>query len=77
MDLDLGLREDAIEGDRLRDRISEALNTDPDDDWFTFAVGRARKLQPDQRGRATWRYSVQSHLAGKQFGTLKLDVGWG
>ena len=74
MDLDLGLREDAIEGDRLRDRISEALNTDPDDDWFTFAVGRTQQLQADQRGRATWRYSVQSYLAGRQFGTLKLDV---
>lgn len=74
MDLDLGLREDAIEGDRLRDRMIEALETDPDDDWFTFVVGRAEQLQADQGGRATWRYSVQSDLAGRQFGSLKLDV---
>lgn len=38
MDLDLGLRADAIEGDRLRDRISEVLNTDPDDDGCRVAI---------------------------------------
>ena len=74
VDLDLGLRENAIEGDHLRDRIIEALATDPDGDWFTFTVVRTEQLQPDQAGRATWRYSVQSDLAGKRFGTLKLDV---
>lgn len=74
VDLDLGLREDAIEGDHLRDRIIEALATDPDGDWFTFTVGRTHQLPPDQAGRATWRYSVHSDLAGKRFGTLKLDV---
>ena len=73
-DLDLGLREDAVEGDRLRDRIIEALETDPDGDRFTFTVGRTQQLQPDQAGRANWRYSVQSELAGRRFGTLKLDV---
>ena len=52
----------------------EALATDPDDDWFTFVVGRAEQLQADQVGRAIWRYSVQSDLAGRQFGSLKLDV---
>ena len=74
IDLDLGLREDAIEGDRLRDRMIEALETDPDDDWFTFVVGRTQQLEADRAGRATWRYSVQCDLAGRQFGTLKLDV---
>ena len=74
MDLDLRLREDGIEGDRLRDRMIEALETDPDDDWFTFVVRDARQLQADRGGRAIWRYSVQSDLAGRQFGTLKLDV---
>ena len=74
MDLDLGLREDGIEGDRLRDRMIEALETDPDDDWFTFVVRDARQLQADRGGRAIWRYSVQSDLVGRQFGTLKLDV---
>jgi len=59
MDLDLGLRENAIEGDRLRDRMIEALETDPDEDWFTFFVGRAEQLQADQGGRAIWRYSVR------------------
>ncbi len=73
-DLDLGLRENAIEGNRLRDRLIEALATDPDEDWFTFAVGPAQQLQADQDARATWRYSVESALAGKQFGTLRLDV---
>ena len=74
MDLDLGLREDAIEGDRLHDRLIKALETDPDDDWFTFIVGPTQQLQADQAGRATWRYRVQSNLGGRQFGTLKLDV---
>lgn len=73
-DLDLGLREDAIEGDRLRYRIIEALGTDPDDDRFTFTVGPTKPIPADHVGRATWRYSVQSTLAGRQFGTLKLDV---
>ena len=50
-DLDLGLREDAVEGDRLHDRIIEALETDPDGDWFTFAVRRAKQHQADQAGR--------------------------
>ena len=74
MDLDLGLREDAIEGDRLRDRLIEALETDPDDDCFTFIVGTTQQLQADPKGRATWRYSVQSTLAGRQFDSLKVDV---
>ena len=74
MDLDLGLREDAIEGDHLHDRLIKALETDPDDDWFTFIVGPTQQLQADQAGRATWRYRVQSNLGGRQFGTLKLDV---
>ena len=74
LDLDLGLREDAIEGDRLRGRLIEALETDPDADWFTFTVGPAQQLQADQAGRAIWRYSVRSTLAGREFGTLQLDV---
>lgn len=74
MDLDLGLREDAIEGNRLRDRIIEALETDPDDDRFTFIVGPAKLLPAYYVGRAIWRFRVQSTLAGRQFGTLRLDV---
>ncbi len=73
-DLDLGLREDAIEGDLLRDRIIEALGTDPDDDRFTFTVGPTQQLQADEAGRAAWRYSIESTLAGRQFGSLKMDV---
>lgn len=73
-DLDLGLIEDAIEGDRIRERLIDALATDPDRDWFTFVVGRPRQLNADQQGRVIWRFSVESSLAGRPFGALKLDV---
>ena len=50
-DLDLGLREDGIAAADLRDRLIDALATDPDDDGFTFAVGPATELSPDEAGR--------------------------
>lgn len=73
-DLDLGLRDDDADGPGLRDRLIEALDTDPDEDRFTFAVGSATELGADEAGRPSWRFSVQASLAGKPFDGLKLDV---
>ena len=73
-DLDLGLREDGIASAELRDRLVDALATDPDDDGFTFAVGPPIELVADETGRPSWRFSVQASLAGRQFDALRLDV---
>jgi len=73
-DLDLGLRHRDIEADALRDRLIEALASDPDEDWFTFAVGAVEVLGGDEAGRHTMRYAVRASLAGRTFGGIKLDV---
>jgi predicted nucleotidyltransferase component of viral defense system len=73
-DLDLGLREDEVDGAELRDRLIDALATDLDSDGFAFAVGPAAELAADEAGRNSWRFSVQASLAGRPFDGLKLDV---
>jgi predicted nucleotidyltransferase component of viral defense system len=73
-DLDLGLREDEVDGADLRDRLIEALATDLDSDGFVFAVGPAAELGADEAGRSSWRFSVQASLAGRPFDGMKLDV---
>lgn len=73
-DLDLGLREDAVNAVALRDRLIESLSADLDSDGFVFAVGQAAVLAPDQAGRNSWRFSVQATMAGRRFDELKLDV---
>lgn len=73
-DLDLGLREARIDADVLRDRIIMALDTDPDDDYFVFTVGKLQELGTDLSDRATWRCSINGALAGRQFAGIKLDI---
>ncbi len=72
--LDLGLRESDIDAAELRDRVIEALTRDDDGDGFRFAVGLPSRMTEDGGGHLTWRVAVDVELAGRQFGSIKLDV---
>jgi len=73
-DLDLGLRETEVDPGDLRDRLIEALARDDDRDGFVFAVGVPAPMMEDAAGQLTWRVAVEVDLAGRRFGTIKLDV---
>ncbi|MGH2725096.1 MAG: nucleotidyl transferase AbiEii/AbiGii toxin family protein [Actinomycetota bacterium] len=73
-DLDLALREDARDGDGVRDGLIEALIADPDGDGFTFEVSPAQALRADTAGRPGWRFSVRCSLAGRVFDQVRVDV---
>jgi predicted nucleotidyltransferase component of viral defense system len=73
-DLDLALIEPAGSAEDVRDRLFDALSSDPTGDHFAFAVGPPRKLAADQAGRAGWRFPVDAKLAGKTFVNVRLDV---
>jgi hypothetical protein len=73
-DLDLGLRDNLDEPQRLQERLLDALAADCDNDRFTFTVSAPRQLADDDAGVATWRVTVDGQLAGRPFGSLRLDV---
>lgn len=73
-DLDLGLRETAVDPADLRDRLIEALARDHDDDGFRFAIGMPASMTDDNRDQLTWRVAIAVDLAGRRFGAIKLDV---
>ena len=73
-DLDLGLRGSDVDPEDLRERLIDALATDPDNDRFAMTVGPATRCTEDGEGRATWRIPVSADLAGRQFGRIKIDV---
>lgn len=73
-DLDLGLRTDIADADDLHDRLIDALSVDPDGDRFEFTVEPPRRLREDVAGRPTWRARTRARLAGKDFGSLQLDI---
>lgn len=73
-DLDLGLRETEVDPGELRDRLIEALARDDDRDGFVFAVGVPAPMMEDAAGHVTWRVAVDVNLAGRRFGTIRLDV---
>lgn len=73
-DLDLATRAEDDDGDLLREALIEALAADTDHDRFTFRLGPAKELAPDEAGRRAWRYTVESWLAGKLFAAIRLDV---
>lgn len=72
-DIDLGLRDDIDLVVELRDRLVEALGTDPHGDGFVLTVGPAQELAEDG-GILTWRVKVAIALAGKAFGGIQVDV---
>ncbi len=72
-DIDLGLRETVEDQRELYERLVEALEADPYDDWFVLAVEPLHRLMEDGAGKAAWRTTVDARLAGKTFGRVKLD----
>ncbi|MGI8408014.1 MAG: nucleotidyl transferase AbiEii/AbiGii toxin family protein [Actinomycetota bacterium] len=72
-DIDLGLRDTIADSTELHDRLIEALSVDLGD-GFVFAVSPPKPLGEDGSDWITWRSTVAASLAGKQFGTLRLDV---
>lgn len=73
-DIDLGLRDETLDGEDLRERLVDALSRDADGDGFGFAVGPPSEMAEDGGGHLTWRVAVAVELAGRPFGAIKLDV---
>lgn len=73
-DLDLALRTDATGVADIVMMISEALQHDPDADWFSYVIVPARELAPDEAGRPGWRVMVEAQLAGKTFERCTVDI---
>jgi hypothetical protein len=73
-DIDLGLRDDAGEAGDLRERLVDGLGRDSDGDGFEFAVGRPAQMAEDGGGGMTWRVGIEVRLAGRQFGSIRVDV---
>jgi len=73
-DIDLGLRDDSFEAGELRERLIDDLSRDVDGDGFVFAVRSVTEMAEDGGGHLTWRVPVDVELAGKKFGSIKLDV---
>ncbi len=73
-DIDVGLRDSVADSADLRERLIDALSSDPFDDGFVLAVGEPAALREDGGGHLTWRVTVAALLAGKPFGGIKLDV---
>jgi len=73
-DLDLAVRQAGEDAGTVRDQLIEALAEDPEGDGFEFRVGHARALDPDEAGRAGWRFAVDARLDGRTFANVRLDV---
>jgi hypothetical protein len=73
-DLDVVLKADLLIPDDVRDILIDCLSVDQDGDRFTFQVGPCTPLAADRAERPAWRLSVDAWLAGKPFGTVRLDV---
>lgn len=73
-DMDLGLRAAGVDGEQLRERVIEALGTDPYGDRFELEVGAAKRLMEDGGGYETWRLKVSAALADRRFGGMQLDI---
>jgi hypothetical protein len=73
-DIDLGLRDDVVDAQELRERLLETLGADPDHDGFVLVVGPVKRLMADGGGALTWRVKVAVELAGRPFGGIQVDV---
>jgi predicted nucleotidyltransferase component of viral defense system len=71
-DLDLAMLDDADDAE-VQDRLLDALDVDADD-GLTFQVSVPRALAPDEAGNPGWKFTVTSHLGGKVFAPLRVDV---
>ena len=73
-DLDLAIRQASQDADTVRDELIEALADDPEGDGFEFRIGQAKPMDPDEAGRAGWRFTVDARLDGRTFANVRLDV---
>jgi hypothetical protein len=73
-DLDLAVRQASDDAGSVRDQLIDALADDPEGDGFEFRVGQARAMDPDEAGRAGWRFAVDARLDGRTFANVRLDV---
>lgn len=73
-DIDLGLRDQIIDGEGLRDRLIEALADDAEGDGFAFSAQRSQPMARDSDGHLTWRVAIEAQLAGRPFAAVKVDV---
>jgi len=73
-DVDLAIRDDLPDGTTLREKLITCLSADPEGDGFVFVVGAPTAMSPDEAGRQGWRFSVEAHLAGRQFASIRVDV---
>ena len=73
-DIDLGLRDETLDGEDLRERLVDALARDADGDGFSFAVGPPSQMAEDGGGHLTWCVAVSVDLAGRSFGGIRVDV---
>lgn len=73
-DLDLVMRESAVDGETVQEELGKALGIDTEGDWFEFTVGGPQPLEADAAGRQGWRFTVVASLAGKVFEPVRVDV---
>lgn len=73
-DVDLGLRETSTDSSALQERLSEALDEDRDADGFTFEVGIVKQRREDGGGQVSWHAPVRLILAGREFGSIGVDI---
>jgi predicted nucleotidyltransferase component of viral defense system len=73
-DIDLGLRDDVMDAEELRERLIDAFEIDVDGDKFTLIPGPVKQLTEDDGGRLTWRVKVAAELAGRPFGGVQVDI---
>lgn len=73
-DIDLALREDAVDAELIGDRLVRALTSDPHGDRFVFVSTEPQLLQADGGGHVTWRVRVGCKLSGRPFGSVQLDI---
>lgn len=73
-DLDLAVLDSAIDHETIRTELIEALDQDPENDWFEFRVAEGNPLNPDEAGRPGVRLPVEVLLAGRTFAKVRVDV---
>lgn len=73
-DIDLGLRDEVDDEQKLHDRVADALAVDLDGDGFVLTAAAPVALGADGAGHLTWRIKVSASLAGKPFGGTQVDV---
>lgn len=73
-DLDLATLDGESDGNRVWDKLADALSEDLSGDHFVFLVDGPRPLAADMAGRPGWRFSVDARPAGKTFVAVRIDV---